>query len=41
MTSVLGMQDELRSQGPMHILYLSGTRIEQLPMADTPQFSAL
>ena len=40
MTSVLGMQDELRSHGPMHSL-LSGTLIEYFTTADTPQFSAL
>ena len=41
MTSVLGMQNELKSQGPMHILYYLGHVYEQLPIADTPQFSAL
>ena len=41
MTSVLGMQNELKSHGPMHIPLLSGTCIEHLLIADTPQFLAL
>ena len=41
MTSVLGMQDELRSQGPYAHSLLTGTLIEYFTIADTPQYLAL
>ena len=41
MTSVLGMQNELRLHGTYAHSLLSGTHIEHLLIADTPLFLAL